>query len=193
MRAGHGPLTLGVTVYASALRDEIVSTSDPVAQTVSSVGNIDRSRRRGIELFAAWRPLDRLGLSLAWTSTDARQGRGAPFPDRQLPTLPRNLVALGVDADLGGAGFAALRVEHLPQGGWVDYANTLRAPGYTSWGLRTGREIGALTLFVDGRNLSDRRHVATVIAAQNNLGGADSASFAPAEGRGVYAGLELRF
>ncbi len=190
IRAGNERVSLDLTIYQGWLSNEIASTSDPVSQTVSSVGNIDRSTRRGIEAFGQWRIQDWLNLSASWTHTDARQRRGAPFPDRQLPIVPRNVLAFGADARFGEGWFTSLRAEHLPNGAWVDYANTLRAPGYTSYSLRAGREWGGLTLFVDGRNLTDRRHVSTVIAAQNNLNGADSASFAPAEGRAVFFGLE---
>ena len=190
VRAGNERVNLDLTIYQGRLSNEIASTSDPVSQTVSSVGNIDRSSRRGIEAFGQWHIQDWLALSASWTHTDARQRRGAPFPDRQLPIVPRHVLAFGVDARFSEGWFTSLRAEHLPNGAWVDYANTLRAPGYTSYSLRGGREWGALTLFVDGRNLTDRRHVSTVIAAQNNLNGADSASFAPAEGRAIFFGVE---
>lgn len=190
VRAGNERVSLDLTIYQGRLSNEIASTSDPVSQTVSSVGNIDRSSRRGIEAFGQWHIKDWLALSASWTHTDARQRRGAPFPDRQLPIVPRHVLAFGVDARFSEGWFTSLRAEHLPNGAWVDYANTLRAPGYTSYSLRGGREWGALTLFVDGRNLTDRRHVSTVIAARNNLNGADSASFAPAEGRAIFFGVE---
>lgn len=190
VRAGNERVNLDLTIYQGRLSNEIASTSDPVSQTVSSVGNIDRSSRRGIEAFGQWHIQDWLALSASWTHTDARQRRGAPFPDRQLPIVPRHVLAFGLDVRFSEGWFTSLRAEHLPNGAWVDYANTLRAPGYTSYSLRGGREWGALTLFVDGRNLTDRRHVSTVIAAQNNLNGADSASFAPAEGRAIFFGVE---
>jgi outer membrane receptor protein involved in Fe transport len=59
--------------------------------------------------------------------------------------------------------------------------------------VRFGWEGERLTIFADGRNITDERHVATVIAAQNNLSGADAATFAPGEGAAVTVGIEARF
>lgn len=81
----------------------------------------------------------------------------------------------------------------MPEGGYADYANTVRADGYATLGLRAGWQGERFTIFAQGRNVTDENYVSTVIAAQNNLGGADAATFSPGEGAQLLAGVEARF
>ena len=75
---------------------------------------------------------------------------------------------------------------------WIDHANSLRAKGATVWNLRVGGELGARwTWFADLRNVFDKRWIAgTNVVA--NAGGVDGRHVLPGDGRGVYAGVELR-
>jgi hypothetical protein len=41
--------------------------------------------------------------------------------------------------------------------------------------------------------VTDEKYVSTVIAAQNNLGSADAATFSPGEGAQLLVGVEARF
>ena len=51
------------------------------------------------------------------------------------------------------------------------------APAAMPPSARAAWRFKLATLFVEGRNLTDNRYAATVIAAQNNLGGVDSAAW----------------
>ena len=195
-----GPVNLDLTLYRSWLNGEFVSTADFVAQIVSSVGNANQTRRWGAEASAeaalaapGWQAGDRLAFDARWTFTDARFAGDPLFGNRRLPILPPHVIGLGMayDAPLGltGAIFASI----VPEGGFADYAGTLKANGYATLGARAAFKLKAVTLFVEGRNLTNQRFVSTVIAAQNNLGGLDAATFAPGEARAVTIGMEARF
>ena len=130
---------------------------------------------------------------LDWTWTNARFSDDATFGDNRLPILAEHIIEanLGYSAQSGfyGGVFATI----VPQGGFADYANTLRSDGYATLGARVGYQGETFTLFLEGRNLTDERYAATVITAQNNLGGFDNAAFAPGEGAAVTIGIEGRF
>ncbi|MBL8535884.1 MAG: TonB-dependent receptor [Hyphomonadaceae bacterium] len=190
VRGEIGPARFDVTVYRSWLEGEIVSTTDPVSQTVLSVGNADETRRFGIEAFAEVRLSETMSVAGAWTWTDARFQNDPRFGDNQLPIVPEHVVALSLDYRGARGVFAGARVEYVPEGGFADYANTLQADSYATLGARLGYESGGYSVFLEGRNLTDERYVSTVIAAQNNLAGLDNASFAPGEGAAMVFGLE---
>lgn len=191
-RGDLGPARFDVTVYRSWLEGEIVSTTDPVSQTVLSVGNADNTRRFGIESFAEIRLNENVSFAGAWTWTDARFDEDPRFGDNHLPIVPEHVIALSLDYRGATGIFAGTRVEYVPDGGFADYANTLQADGYATVGARLGWEHDRFAVFLEGRNLTDERYVSTVIAAQNNLAGSDNASFAPGEGAAVMFGLEAR-
>jgi iron complex outermembrane receptor protein len=191
---GHvGPVRLDLTIYRSFLEGEIVSTTDPVTQTISSVGNADKTNRFGIEAFAQIHIIEDLSLAGAWTWTKARFDDDTRFGDNYLPIVPQHVVALSLNYRRPHGVFAGSQVEYAPKGGYADYANTLQADGYAILGARIGWENRRFAVFLEGRNLTDERYVSTVIAAQNNLAGVDNATFAPGEGAAFMLGLEARF
>jgi iron complex outermembrane receptor protein len=197
-RGRLGPVDLDITLYRGWLQGEFVSTADFVSQVVSSVGNADQTRRWGVEAAADTRLAspglqagDALTASAQWTWTDARFADDPVFGNRRLPILPPHVIGLGL-AYAAPSGFSGtVSAQIVPTGGYVDYAQTLRAGGYAVLGARASYWHRGLTLFVEGRNLTDRRAASSVIAAQNNVGGQDSSAFAPVEGRAIFAGLEL--
>ena len=200
VRGRLGMVDLDATIYRSWLRREIVSTSDFVNQTITSVGNADRTTRLGIEASASAtlaeglaNDADRLALALSWTWTDARFDDDVEFRDNRLPIIAPHVVEARLDyaADVGWYGGPFLA--WVPRGGWADYANTLRDEGYSTLGLRFGWRGERLTAFIEGRNLTDTRYASTVITAQNNLGEGDAATFAPGESRAFTIAFEWRF
>lgn len=196
-RGRIGPTAVDLTVYRGWLTGEFVSTADFVAQVVTSVGNADETRRWGVEASLdtpvaspGLQAGDALSASLQWTFTDARFSNDPLFGDRRLPILPPHVIGLGL-AYAAPEGFSGnVTAQIVPEGGFVDYAQTLRAGGYATVAARLAWQRRALSLFVEGRNLADRRYVSTVIAAQNNVMGQDVSAFAPGEGRAVFGGLE---
>ena len=78
-------------------------------------------------------------------------------------------------------------------GAWVDYANTLKTPGYALLGLKFGATLrGSLSFYVDLRNLANRRYVAD-FAPVLDASAAPASTFYPGVGRSVQAGLRYQF
>ena len=193
VRGEKGALSFDITAYYSWLNGEIVSTTDPVTQTVASVGNADRSTRLGIEAYGLWNATRNLDLSATWNWTQARFDQDPRFGDNHLPIIPDHVVTLKADWRFGRGFFASATAEIVPEGGYADYANTVRADGYETLGLRAGWQGGRVTIFAEGRNVTNENYVSTVIAAQNNLASADAATFSPGEGAQVLIGIETKF
>ena len=79
----------------------------------------------------------------------------------------------------------------MPQGAWADYANSLRADGYTTFNLSAAVKLLGQELFVDIRNLTNRKAVGDISAVVDyaKLTPAQQAIFYPIERRAVYAGV----
>lgn len=78
---------------------------------------------------------------------------------------------------------------------YVDYANTLKAPGYVVWSLNAGwRGPDGISLFVEARNLADKRYVSNFSAVTDATApGVSTAVFFPGEGRSVFGGVAWAF
>jgi iron complex outermembrane receptor protein len=87
--------------------------------------------------------------------------------------------------------YLAPAVEWSPSGVLVDYQNKAKAPAYAVASLSAGYTRDRVTLFLDARNLTDKRYVATV----NPSVTADASTLAywPGEGRGVFVGVSGAF
>ena len=86
-------------------------------------------------------------------------------------------------------------IEWVPRAYALDFKNTLFAPGYTLLNLRAGWQIARRwNVFVDARNLTDRRYVATAsILPDASAPGADLHLLWPGDGRAVYFGVEFKW
>lgn len=78
---------------------------------------------------------------------------------------------------------------------FVDYANTLKAPGYAIWSLNGGwRAPNGVSLYAEVRNLADERYVSNFSAVTDaRAPGVSTAVFFPGEGRSVFGGVSWAF
>lgn len=199
-RGRIGPAAFDVTLYRAWLDGEIVSTSDFVSQTVISAGNADDTVRWGVEaslnIDAGSDVLldgDALRVGVDWTWTDARFDDDPLFTDNQLPIVVEHLFEARLGYDVGYGVSAELFTTVVPDGGFVDYANTVQAEGYATLGARISWDAGPVLMFAEGRNITDERYVSSIITARNNLNGADFPTFAPGEGAAFTVGLQASF
>lgn len=189
-----------VTLYRSQVRDELLQfTVDP--NTPASTFNAGRTIHQGIELGVSVelaRNLftaagDTLKVSQLWNYSDFRFDGDRQYGNNRIAGVPEHVLRTVVTYRHPSGFYIAPSVDWVPTGAFVDYANTLRSPGYTLIGLQTGIDMDNGWLFyVEGRNLTDRRAIAdfgTVTDART----ATTAVFYPVNGRGIYAGLRYAF
>ena len=89
-------------------------------------------------------------------------------------------------------------IEWSPRGPFIDYRNKVRSPDYAIASLGAGYTRDGVTVFLDARNLLDKRYVATVNPLANPASVTattieNTAAFWPGDRRGVFAGVSGKF
>ena len=179
-----------ITVYRARVRDELLQYSSD-ADVPAATFNADRTRHQGIETgldlqLARWARLRQV-----YQLNDFRFRGDALFGDNRLPVVPKHLYR--ADLRLGSDGLSVTpNLEWVPTGGWADYANTTRAPGYTLLGISAEAAIrDGVILFVDARNVTGRKAIGDISAVVRAT--PDQAIYYPVERRAVYGGVRARF
>ncbi len=189
-----------LTAYRSVLRDELLQfTVNPLIP--ASTFNAPRTVHQGLELGASvevFRDLlgagteDKLTLSQLWNYSDFRFSNDSQYGNNQLPVVPKHVLRTSVSYEHPNGFYLTPVVDWVPQGAYVDYANTTKTPAYVLLGLQTGIKLkNGLTLFVDARNLTDKRYISDVGAVTK--ANAATATFYPGTGRSVFAGMRYTF
>ncbi|MET0986580.1 MAG: TonB-dependent receptor [Steroidobacteraceae bacterium] len=180
-----------IAVYASEVRDELLSLNAPGGQPLGTV-NAPRTVHRGIELGLALQ----LAPEVLWRSSylwnDFRFDDNATYGDNRLPGIPEHFYRGELSWSFLPTYAATLTGEWSPRRYAIDMANSWYADSYALVGVKLARTVNkGLSWFVEGRNLTDRKYAATtgVIA---DARGQDVAQFLPGDGRAVYAGIEWR-
>lgn len=190
-RGRSGTVTWDVAAYRASLNGEmlnfVVSPNIPAA-----VFNADRTRHQGIEASVDWRIAPFLRLRQGWTWSDFTFVRDATYGDNRLPVVPEHQLRTSLRIE-GKRAWVEPMLDWRPKGVWVDYANTLKAPGYALVHLTAGIDLpGGVSLFADARNLTNKNHVPE-FGAVANARGVDQAVFYPGEGRSLFGGVRVRF
>jgi vitamin B12 transporter len=183
VRWESGAFAAGTTVFSNRLKDEIVGTFDPVTFTSGAANATGKSRRRGVEVEASWRPSAAVLVTANYTYLDSeeRQVAGdALVREVRRPRHSANLLATGTHG----------RFSWGASGAWVgkradtDFDSfpfqTVTLGDYLLASLRVGYEIvEGVEAFAGAENAFDARYQ-------------DAVGYATA-GRTVHAGLRLRF
>lgn len=194
-RGRAGALTWDVTYYRADLQGELLSFL-PEADLPATVFNAGRTRHQGIEASLDWTVFEsrtsrlRLRQTYAWS---AFAFRGDPaYGNNRLPVAPEHQYRLSLRYDGDGGLYVEPFVDWRMKDVWVDYANTMKAPGYALLNIGAGIDLGPATLFVDARNLTGKNHTAE-FAAVTDARTANTHVFFPGEGRSVFGGIRVGF
>lgn len=183
--------TWDVAYYYAQVRDELLSLNSPTGQPLGTV-NAPRTIHQGIEAGLLLTIAKNFTWRNAYLWNDFRFDGNATYGDHRLPGIPRHFLRSELTWRSAAGWYAGPTLEWSPSAYPVDMANTLFANGYTLLGFKAGRQVAkGVSLFVEARNLIDRKYAATtgVIA---DARGRDSAQFLPGDGRSFYAGLDWR-
>lgn len=190
LRLRRETLALDLALYRARIDGELLALGDGQGNPLGTV-NADRSLHQGLEFGVEWTPAPAWRLAASYLYNDFRFQRDPVYGDNALAGIPPQQLR------------AALRwararwhvepsLEWVPHGGYVDHANTFRAPGFATIGLRFGGDAGAhWQWFADLRNLGDRRWIASTNVVADARG-VDGRNFLPGDGRALYIGLEWR-
>ncbi len=191
-------LSWDFTVYSAKLKDEMLQYQ-VFPNVPSTTFNANNTRHQGIELGLSYEAVrdnfvagDHITIKQMWTLNDFSFKNDATYGNNKIAGAPRNVLRTSIAYTQASGFYFTPTLDWVPQGAWADQENNIRVPGYALLGLQTGMEWrNGVSLFVDARNLADRRYVSdvsTVITATTA-----SAIYAPGDGRNVYAGLRYAF
>ncbi|TXI11744.1 MAG: TonB-dependent receptor [Rhizobium sp.] len=204
-------LSWDFTVYYADLRHEMLQYSVN-SDIPASTFNADRTYHRGMELGLSYEVLrdnfvagDHIMLNQMWTLNDFAFRNDAQYGNNKIPGAPRNVLRTSIAYTQAGGFYFTPTLDWVPQGAWADDANTVRVKGYALLGLQTGMAWrNGISIFVDARNLADRRYVSDIStvtqavpvaipASPPNPAVPASSIYYPGDGRNVYAGLRYSF
>ena len=169
---------VAVSAYQMDMKDEL----DFSVETFRYV-NIGRSRHRGIEAGASLGgPRASIFTNYTLQAVTSRSGANA---GNRLKAIPRHTSSAGMTAQPWRALETSLLVTDV-RGVYLDDANTVELPTFTRVDARAGIGVRGAGIFVEARNLFDRRYSSTGFL---DPAGSGEAYFHPAAGRAVQVGI----
>lgn len=163
-----------------------------------SVFNADRTIHQGVEAGFGWlfwdevfgeKNADSVELNVAYTYNDFHFDDDSSWGNNDLPGAPKQYLRAEVLYRLSGF-FIGPNTEWVPQGYYVDNANTLSTNSYALINLRAGYEHARYSVYFDARNLTDKAYIAS--ASVTGQATANQALFEPGTGRAVFAGVQWK-
>ncbi|MBL8551399.1 MAG: TonB-dependent receptor [Hyphomonadaceae bacterium] len=193
-RGRTGGFIWDVTLYRAELQHELLSFS-PGIGIPAAFFNAGDTIHQGVEAALDWRFAEGWLLRQSYAYSDFRFAGDAVYGGNRLAVAPEHQYRATLRYDHPSGFFVAPSLEWRPSDVFVDYANTLKAPGYTILSLNAGFDFdNGVSLFLDARNLADETYVPEFGAVTNAAApGANTAVFYPGEGRTFYAGAAYRF
>ncbi|HEY0314584.1 MAG TPA: TonB-dependent receptor [Allosphingosinicella sp.] len=172
----------GITGFSARLKDEILDVFDPVTFLSSTANASGRSRRRGVEVEAQYRPSKALLLSAnyTWLDADEQQAAGTTLVrEVRRPRHSANFIAAVTQGRLSWSATGAYVGARTDTNFDVFPAERVRLHAYLLASARIGwRLTRQIEAYVRAENAFDARYQ-------------DVVGYATAE-RTVYAGLRLR-
>ncbi|RSV57535.1 TonB-dependent receptor [Sphingomonas koreensis] len=195
-RGRSGAFSWDVAAYRAAVRGEMLNFN-VTPNIPAATFNAERTRHTGMEASVDWRIVDAGGTLLrlrqTWAWSDFTFVKDATYGDNRLPVVPEHQLRTSLRYEHPVGAWIEPMLDWRPKDVWVDYRNTLKAPGYVLVHLSAGIDLpGGVTLFADARNLTDKIHVPE-FGAVVNANGADQVVFYPGEGRSLFGGVRVRF
>jgi len=189
---GHAGIAEWDAVYYRVwVKDELLSLSDGLGNPLGTI-NASETIHQGIELGLQVNLFDRLQLRQLYLWNDFHFEDDPVNGDNRLGGVPEHFYRAELLYQDPQGFYFGPNVEWVPDDYAVDHANTLFADSYAILGFKAGyRKPYGLSVFVEGRNLTDKTYAATtnVIA---DAGGGDAAVFLPGDGASVFVGIEWR-
>lgn len=181
-----------IAFYEAHLDDELLQVGIAGSPFATSTVNAGKTVHRGIELGLTARLPMGLESRTSYLVNNFKLDGDDTYGSNRLPGIQRQLLRSELlyrgDHFLPGFYFGPT-VEWSPQRYHVDFAETIHADRYFLWGLKAGQKVNEhWAWFLEGRNLADKKYAATT-GIGRDLGGVDTATFLPGDGRTAYMGV----
>ncbi len=200
-RGRYDDIRWDVALYRSMLKDEF--QFEDLGGGVSQVRNADKTVHQGLELGFGFNvlkyvgkvdPTHKLWLNAAYTYSDFHFDGDRLYGDNKIPGAPEHFIRAELMYKNQGGFYIGPNLEWVPQGYFVDNANTanLKTKSYALLGFKAGYDwSNGLSVFVDARNLTDEKYISsTSVTGTANI---NSALYTPGNGRTIYGGISKKF
>jgi iron complex outermembrane receptor protein len=193
-RGRRGALAWDITAYRAVLDNELLTyVVNPTQGIPASTFNAGRTIHQGLEAGLDWTAAPGLRLRQTYTWSDFRFRNDVQYGDHRLPVVPEHLYRAELRYEHRSGWFVAPSLEWSIKDAVVDYQNTLRSPSYAVASLGAGwKSAGGISLYLDVRNLFDKRYVSNFTAV-TDARTASTAVFFPGDGRSAYGGVTYSF
>lgn len=189
-RGRRGALTWDITLYRANLKKELLTFVADATRPATTF-NADKTVHQGIEAALDWRFAKGWRLRQSYNLSDFYFKNDPQYGNNRLPIVPVHAYRAGLRYDHPAGAFIEPTLELTSQVR-TDFRNTAEAEGYAVWSLNTGWTFSNGTrLFLDARNLTDKRYVSNVNSVVSANAG--TAAYWPGEGRAVFVGLATSF
>lgn len=205
VRGEEGRFGYDVTYYYSILDKELLSLSDSLGNPLGTINARGTTIHQGIELGGKVDLLNGL-LAKEENSQDKIYAHGIynwsrfrfsgdnVYGDNQLPSLPEHFMRMELMYEHPRGFYFGPNIERSFTKYPIDMANTFYTDPYTIWGLKGGYKTKqGFSVFVEGKNLSDKIYAASTSIVNNAVGVDTNAVFNPGNGRAWYGGLEWKY
>lgn len=218
IRGGWERFQYDLTLYHMELRNEILTrcgNTPPLSCTSSHTVafNADRTVHDGIELGVRAVPFidafthgDSIFTSFVWNYTDFRFDDDPVFGNAELPVIPEHQLFAELGYRHPSGFFGSVNVRYMGERRTTfdnSGGEAFVVPDYTLLGAKVGWQAPdrSVSVFLEGRNLTDEAYVADFAATPTVLRtspspvapSVSSPSVRPGDGRAFYGGLTVRF
>ena len=170
--------TLALSAYHMDMKDELDFSFESFRYV-----NIGRSRHRGAEAAVSFAGAGAsVFANYALQAVTSRSGDNA---GNRLKAIPRHTLSGGVTVQPWRLLETSLLVSDV-RGVYLDDGNTVELPGFTRVDARAALGVRGVSVFLEARNLFDRRYSSTGFL---DPGGSGEAYFHPAAGRSLEIGI----
>jgi iron complex outermembrane recepter protein len=200
MRGRLEAVAWDVSLYHARLRDELqLVLLDPSDETSGTfAANARRTIHQGAEIGLGLRLAegvlggdDSLWLRQSYTWSAFRFDGDARYGDNDLPGAPRHYYRAELAYEHPSGFGLGVNVEWVPTPYFVDNVNQTKTERYVLLGAKARYRVNdRWDLFVDARNLTNRRYITSTSAVHRATPGLTI--FNPGDGLGVFVGIEGR-
>jgi len=190
-----------VAYYRSSVRNELINFNTNAALGVpAATFNAPQTLHQGVELAASVDLVndltgagDSLTLAQIYTYNDFRFVNNNVYGNNRIAGAPPHVLRTTLTYRRPEGFYISPTFDWVPVGAFADHANTLRAPGYTLFGIQTGWNFSnGLSITIDARNLGNTRYISD-IGVVTDARTLSTAIFYPGEGRAIFAGMRYAF
>lgn len=199
-------LDWNISLYNSWVKNELLTITDNGLFTGNTINSTAGTIHRGIEVgFNAdivtdvFATKDKFGFTANYTFSDFYFKEG-DYKNNQIAGIPKHYLLTGIDYEHPFGIKVDFNIESLPEQTPIAHNNDLYQKPYTLLNSRIVFQKPTWSIFVEGRNLADKKYAASYLvidrAVVPPLPGADKNSvtnFVPGIGRNIVVGANYTF